>query len=301
MSLRRYDLNLLTALEALLRHRNVTRAGKELGLSQSATSHALIRLRQQFNDQLLVQSGREMLLTHRAETIFGPLEGALQALERIVEQKKFDPSTSVRRFKVGTADYVAFLTVSKLMQELEQTAPGVTLHVTWAEKDIQRKLRANELDVALIPRGHVEDDDLHSQTLFTDDLVVIASADHPEIGTTLDRATYERLPHARFRRDAGGGKSFADIQLLHNQLQPSAAVLVSDFLLLPFVISGTRCVSLIHRKLAEGLKESARIRILEPPFATAKLHVEAYWSHAAHSDPGHRWFRQILFGACSRP
>ena len=83
MTLRRYDLNLLTVLDALLRHRNVTRAGKGVGLSQSATSHALTRLRDLFGDQLLEPSGRQMVLSHRAETLVQPLSRALDLLNSL--------------------------------------------------------------------------------------------------------------------------------------------------------------------------------------------------------------------------
>jgi LysR family nod box-dependent transcriptional activator len=299
MTLRRYDLNLLTVLDALLRHRNVTRAGKEVGLSQSATSHALTRLREQFGDPLLQSSGREMLLTHRAEAISGPLGEALDILDLIFESKSFEPATSIRQFKIGTADYVAVLVVPSLLQRIEQGAPRITTQVTWAEKDIARKLRANQLDLALVPHGTITDEDLHSHTLFTDDLVVVASADHPDIGAELDAATYARLPHAKFRREQGGGVSYADLQLLHSGLDVKASVIVSSFLQLPFVISGTRSVALLHRRLAEKFKTVAGIRILEPPFPTTKLMVQAYWSHAANSDPGHRWYRETLFETCA--
>lgn len=298
MTLRRYDLNLLAVLDALLRHRNVTRAGKEVGLSQSATSHALTRLRELFGDQLLEPSGRQMLLSHRAETITQPLGRALDLLNSLFDARGFDPATSIRQFNVGTSDYVAILVLPSFAKNLSACAPGVVTHFTWAEKDIAKKLRASQLDLALVPHGTLSDEDMHSHPLFTDDLVVIASADNPEIGDSLDAETYERMPHARFKREQSGGQSYADLQLQHSGLNVEASILVSNFLLLPFAISGTKCLALLHKRLAERLRDTAGIKVLKPPFPTTQLHVHAYWSHAAHSDPAHKWFRTQLFEIC---
>jgi len=294
MSLRRYDLNLLTVLDALLRHRNVTRAGKELGLSQSAASHALMRLRELFGDALLVPSGREMICTQRAEAIVEPLEGLLAQIERLLATDSFDPASAVRRFRLGTADYVALMVLPEVMRKIQDAAPRVTIHVTWAVKDVPAKLRSNLLDLAIVPRGLLRDDDLHAMPLFTDDLVVAACIDHPEIGETLDRETFERQPHASFRRENTAEKSFAETQLFQNRIQPQQSVMVSDFLLLPFILPGTRCITLIHRRLGERLRAAAPIKLLPPPFPTDRLFIEAYWSHEAHSDPAHRWFRTVL-------
>lgn len=300
MTLRRYDLNLLTVLDSLLRHRNVTRAGKEVGLSQSATSHALTRLRDLFGDQLLEPSGRQMVLSHRAETLVQPLGRALDLLNSLFNTGAFEPATSIRQFNVGTSDYVAILVLPTFAQKLEASAPGIVTHFTWAEKDIAKKLRSGQLDLALVPHGTLADEDLHSHPLFTDDLVVIASADNKEVGKSLNVETYERMPHARFRREQSGGQSYADLQLQHSGLAVQASILVSNFLLLPFAISGTKCLALLHKRLAERFRKAAGIKILEPPFPTTKLHVHAYWSHAAHADPAHKWFRTQLFEVCEK-
>ena len=299
MTLRRHDLNLLPILDALLRHRNVTRAGKELGMSQSATSHALMRLRGQFGDPLLVRNGRETVLTHRAQAIAEPLAGILEVLDRLMATERFDPSTGVRRFKIGTADYVALVVLPRLANRLEQVAPKVSVHVTWAVKDVPEKLRSNQLDLALVPRGTVTDASLHSQGLFTDEMVVVVGAKNRAIGETLDYETYTRLPHAVLQHDNTSVRSFATIQEAENQVHANEALVVSDFLLLPFVIAESGYISLLHRRLAERLRRAAQVRIFPPPFPTATLNVDAYWSHAAHSDPGHRWFRELVAEICA--
>jgi DNA-binding transcriptional LysR family regulator len=298
MSMRRYDLNLLPILDSLLRQRNLTRAGKELGLSQSAMSHALVRLRTQFKDRLLIPSGREMLLSHRAEAMAPALSEILGLCEHLLDTRSFDPATASRRFKIGTADYVALLFLPLFLARLKET-PGITLQVTWDRQEKPAKLRSNQLDLAIVPRGTFEDTDLHSETLLVDDLVVVTCLHNPEVGGTLDRETFLRLPHARMRLENTVVQNFSDIQLANNQIEPRDVVLVSNFLLLPFILRGTNLISLISRRVAEKLRESAEIKMFEPPFPTAKLYLDAYWSHRVHSDPGHQWLRSVLREVCA--
>jgi LysR family nod box-dependent transcriptional activator len=299
MTLRKYDLNLLTVLDALLRHRNVTQAGQELGLTQSATSHALLRLREQFGDKLLVPSGRSMVLTHRAEALAGPVAQLLAMAERIVDTRTFEPATATRRFKIGMGDYVAYLILPALLNHLQAAAPQVSLQVTWTGKDMAGKLKSGELDLAILPRDNLKDEFVHGQALFSDELVVIAAKTNKEVGERIDLDTYRRLPHAIFRNESTGAPSFADLQLARNQVAPRESVLVPEFLLLPAIVSTTNYIALVHRRLAERMTTMAPLKLVPPPFPSGPLHVSAFWSHEANSDAGHRWFREELARLCA--
>ncbi len=299
MSLRKYDLNLLTILDALLRNRNVTQAGQELGLTQSATSHALLRLREQFDDKLLVPSGRSMILTHRAEALANPVSDLLQMAERIFDADRFEASTAIRRFKVGMGDYVALIVLADLVDHLHVAAPNITMQVTWAGRDIVSKLLLGDLDLAIVPEFDTAEQ-VHSKRLFNDEFVVIAARDHPDVGDVVDVETFQSQCYATFRDDASGSTGFADLQLAKLQISAPKTLIVPNFLLLPFVVSSTRCISLVHRRMAEKMAELLPIKLIRPAFELAPLHVSAYWSHKAHKNPGHRWFREQLGGVCDR-
>ncbi len=299
MSLRRYNLNLLPVLDALLRHRSVTRAGQELGMSQSAASHALTRLRAHFKDELLVPAGGEMLLTHRAEVIAGALPDLLEIASRLLERDSFHPKHSVRTFKLGTADYVGLLLLPEITAKLPGVAPDIQMQLTWDRNDMPKKLRSGQLDFALMPRGTLDETDLHSETLFADELVVIVGAANPRVGDKLDLETFCALRHVSFRRENTTHKGFAEIQLAQARVSIHNILLVSDFLLMPFVVASTESAALVSRKMAERFAAHG-IRIFPPPFPTDKLYIEAYWSHAQDSDQGHRWFRGMLRAAAER-
>jgi DNA-binding transcriptional LysR family regulator len=127
--LRRYDLNLLLSLHALLHTRNVTQAGDWLGVSQPAMSSDLRRLRQMFKDELLVRSGREYQLTALASSLVEPLTQAVADIERALNWRpNFDPSTDTCSFSVAMSDHVMALFLPALAARLPVEAPNVTIH-----------------------------------------------------------------------------------------------------------------------------------------------------------------------------
>ena len=105
MHLNRFDMNLLIALDALLREKSVTRAGERIYLSQSAMSGALQRLRDHFGDELLVRVGRELELTPRAEALVEPIRDILLRVQAALEEPSFEPATAMRTFSIMMSDY----------------------------------------------------------------------------------------------------------------------------------------------------------------------------------------------------
>src|SRR5689334_8481772 len=104
---RRFNLNLLRVLDAMLECRNVTRAGERFNLTQPAASAALARLREAFGDELLVQVGREMKLTPKAERMRDPIKQLLALLETTLESTEVNPRAWSGEFIIATADYAA--------------------------------------------------------------------------------------------------------------------------------------------------------------------------------------------------
>lgn len=129
MNLSAIDLNLLRVLDALLREGHVGRAAARVGLSQPATSHALRRLRDLFGDPLLVQIGRRMVLSPRAEMLRLPLERVLQDIGGLIDPAPFSPETSRRTFRLMMPDLVGDQIGPLLVERLSSAAPGVHLQI----------------------------------------------------------------------------------------------------------------------------------------------------------------------------
>src|SRR5262249_28735626 len=156
----------LIPLRALLQERNVTRAARRVGLSQSSMSHALARLRAHFDDALLVQAGRHLVLTERAKALIEPVEQATAKLERVfLHHERFDPRTSRRLFRIVSTDNLALYLFPRLVALLSKEAPGIAIRVEQLPADWVEPLQSGEIDLKL-GRKYPIAAGLRSQQLF---------------------------------------------------------------------------------------------------------------------------------------
>jgi DNA-binding transcriptional LysR family regulator len=200
------DLNLLAVLGALLEHRNVTRAGEGLRLSQPTMSGALARLRQHFGDELLVRSGREYQLTPLASGLLPAVREALGQVERTLGvPAEFDPPTSLRRFSIAISAQ-SILALSGQLGRVHELAPGVRLDM-WPITTTLMETGHSLLgyDVLIGPAGFRADG--NPEVLLRDRIVYVADPANPRLRDGQDRFTVEdlaRLPHAAARLPQSG-------------------------------------------------------------------------------------------------
>ena len=291
LNLKNVDLNLLVALEALLRERNVTRAGRAVGLSQPAMSATLARLRSLFDDALLQRVGREYQLTARAAELNEPLKVALGAIERTLERAPtFDPATAKRRFRIATTDYLLVVLCGPLVAHLQRVAPGIQLQLRQSTPDVAQDLTARRLDLTLQPAALVPE--AATQELFTDHWVCAVWRGHPTVKKRITIEQLASLAHASFavRRNSLSERFLGP----HLDRPVQVAVTSQSFVSLPFLVRGTQLVTLVQHLLAARLQEQAEIRILEPPVPIPKLIMGMSWNPVYTSDAGHSWLRRTI-------
>src|SRR6185437_1167108 len=180
MHFRNLDLNLLVALDILLRERNITVAGKRLHLTQSAMSGALARLREYFGDELLVQVGRRMVPTPLGESLAGPVRNALLNIQETIATKTtFDPAVSKRHFKLMMSDYAATVLMSAALSRIETLAPAVRIDVLSNDVDSPaEELERGAVDFLIMPEQYLLK--AHpSARLFEDEYACVGWADNP--------------------------------------------------------------------------------------------------------------------------
>jgi DNA-binding transcriptional LysR family regulator len=293
MNLAQLDLNLLVALDALLRDRNVTRAGEAIGLSQPAMSSALARLRRMFNDELLVRVGREYHLTTLAQELEGPLAHILHEIEQTFESRPtFDPASDERVFSVSASDYATFLLVGPMMQQAAVEAPNVTIQVLPLDSHSRAGLEAGETDLIIMPSSIGPD--LPSQDLFADRYVCVVSQEHEAVGTSISLEDYLSLPGVTYGRGISAIESTGDRSILAGGKNLHIRLTVESFFLIPFLVVATPLVGLVHERLARRLTSAANIRIVEPLFETPVVSETMYWHPRRTTDPAHRWLRDML-------
>ncbi|WP_369250066.1 LysR family transcriptional regulator [Streptomyces sp. R41] len=290
MNLASLDLNLVVALRALLEERNVTRAGKRIGLSQPAMSAALARLRRHFDDDLLSRVGGHYELTALGQVLLDRTSTACDLLERLfTSQADFDPATESREFTIVASDYAVAVFGAELARSLHREAPGIRLRFTQTPTGIVEAAGTllSTTDGLLMPHGIISD--FPATELYQDQWVYLVADDNPEVGDHLTRDDLARLPWVTYQRtyDAPAVR-----QLGMLGIEPRVEVSVDSFQVLPFMVAGTRRITLIQELLAERLRGLAPVRIMRAPYAAVPLQ-EALWWHPVHThDAAHIWLRE---------
>ena len=296
LNLRTIDLNLLVVLDALLAERSVSRAGLRIGLTQSATSAALARLREIFRDPLLVRAGRGLVLTRNAEELILPVRDILGRIEHALEERpEFDPRKATRTFSISASDYATLVLLAPFVRAMAVEAPGIAVHILPRFRDVARVLQTDAADIVVEPRELFADPRFDSESLFSDRWLCAVDADNAEVpGNRLTLTRYQNLPHLVYSIGPDRQLNLADQHLAKMNVHRQFEVTVESFLLVPFLLRGTRLVSVILERAARQLIASTNIRVLKPPVALPDIHEAMFWHPRHRTDPGHRWLRARL-------
>ena len=290
------DMNLLVVLDALLAERNATRAAERLGMTQSAVSRALARLRVFFGDPLFVRAPTGLVATPHAEALAPALRSALEQLGHVVDRAvTFEPATSARRFTISAADLAESAVLPGLMQLLAAEAPGVDIQVRAPDDALLEQLEAGEIDLA-VGIFHEAPAAFRRQTLFRDGFACLVRADHPAVADRLTLDDYVALGHILVSpRSRDGG--FVDRALAAHGKQRRVALLVPHFLVAPMVAATTDLVVTMPRSIAERVAGKHGLRVLEPPIELPGFAISQMWHERVHDDTAHAWLRGVLLRA----
>ena len=305
MHLNRLDLNLLVALNALLSEKNVTKAAERVFISQPAMSGALQRLRENFNDPLLVRVGRSMELSPKAHELIQPVSEILLKIDNIMNADVvFDPSRARRTFTIAMTDFVALTLMPGIINHALEKAKGVQFIIRPIAGSFQDELQSGNID--LIIRADVKyrkisksEPDYFSEPLFSDEWVCVADINHPTLEDTLSLEQYLSLPHASLHFGVGTG-TMEEVSLMNMSLDTHVQVAAHSFSNLAFLISGTPLISLLPKKLALILQKKYSLKIFTPPIDIPMLRENMIWLGRFNEDPGHKWLRSIFLDAAKK-
>lgn len=289
MHLNKLDLNLLVAFRALMAHRNVTGAARDLGVTQPALSHALTRLRQHYKDPLFFRVKGVMQPTPRATEIYGPIAEALEKISGTYHSA-WDPASVHRTFHIGLIGYATLFLLPALMLKLRTDAPGMQLFVDYMSAgQANRLLGGPNLDfmIGVLPTKNPA---YIAEPLGVDRFVVIAHRTHPEIGQNLSREQYVRLEHVRIPFYAG----IVDENLRNQGVSRNFSIELDNVWSVPFVVSRSNLLATIPERIAFVFKEFCQLNVFTMPFDMPNYQVNIVWHRRAQSDPAHAWLRQVM-------
>lgn len=286
------DLNLLVVLEALLHERHVTRAAARVGLSQSATSHALARLRELYGDPLLVRSGGKLALTPRAHALLPVVTRALADLHAtITREPAFDARASERAFRFGADDYTQAVLMPPLIEYFEREAPGINLSIVHTPNPAEL-VNDGQIDLATVVGTSVPSP-LRRRQLFTEGFACMVRKGHPSVKSKLTLSQYLALRHLVVAPSGAPG-SIVDTELEKRGKQRRVALRVSSFLVAPVLVSKSDLITTAPTRLAQSFASVFPLRVLPAPIPLPRYVFSIAWHPRLDNDPAHTWFRDVV-------
>lgn len=292
MRYKRFDLNLLVVLDALLREKSVSRAAEHLNLSQPAISAALGRVRQHLNDDILVLHGKTMVPTAHALSMAPIVSRALADIDALITASTvFDPATSRRRFRICASDYVTVILLAPLMVELAAVAPGLSFDISPPGPDVLPKFERGEIDILLTPMQFTAEN--HPRhLLFEERHVVVGCSKNPVLQAPMSEETFFGEGHVVIELDHS--QTYAEQALGELNRRRRIDVVCSSFLAVPWVLLNSRLLAVMHERLAKMVVGSLPLKMVAMPIELPPM-PEMVQHHAARSnDDGIQWLLQRL-------
>lgn len=286
------DLNLLPALEALLRRRNVTHAAAEVGLSQPAMSRALARLRDIFDDPLLVRTGGRLALTPVAESLAPKVAAALESLRGLFRAPAIDPSGLRRTIRLAAADAQTILLAPGLIARLEREAPGVDLVFSAIGRDIMSRMELGEVDLCFATAATPLPPGVVSETIGRDRLALVMRRGHPASNREWTLSDYGLYRHATVSF-FGDGVSEIDAKLGAAGVERRIGLVTPHFMAAVAAVAASHLVTTISAAFAERFAPSFDLILKPPPFDDA-LDMTIVSTRLRAADPVLQWFRRVL-------
>ena len=300
MNFATFDLNLLRVLDAVFRDGSTVKAAERLGLSQSAVSGALSRLRHALDDPLFVRHGNRLVATDYATALQEPLRQELERLETLLSPPDvFDPGTATGTFRIAASDFFAELLMPPLGNLLHQAAPGIHAQlVDLVPHNYVASLEHRNADVALIPDTALPGW-VNRAPLFGSPFQVIARRDNPGIaglepGRTMPIDTFCALHHVLFSPE-GNLAAMGDAALARVGRQRQVSMTVPVFSGVCRAVSESDLIALVPGQLAHKVSGMFDLRVFEPPMEIDSPLIIGIWHKRSDKSPLSAWLRGQVF------
>jgi len=301
MRFQKLDLNLLVMLDALLQERSVSQAAERVHLSQSATSSALGRLRDYFEDELLVLKGRNMVLTPRGEDLVEPVRAVLEQIRTtIAVAQPFDPASSSRTIGLMASDYTVEVLLARAMREFAEEAPNLAFEISPMGDDVVEELQRGRADI-LITIDTAISTEHPSAPLWEDDFVVVGWSGNRALAEPMTRELYESLGHVTARFGWQRVPSFEEWALRSQSVQRRVEVVAPTFSSVASFLVGSQRIATMHRRLARRMAQTMPLILIDTPIAIPGIRQAAQWATSSDNDPAIRWVVKRLQQLAAAP
>lgn len=277
-------------------HGSVTAAAQHLGMSQSAVSTALSKLRDRYGDPLFQRVGHGMQATARMRGLIDPLREALSRVDgTLASESGFNPRTTAHTFTFAMTDLGEMVFMPKILRRIRQFAPRASVRsVAASATQIARGLENGEIDLAVGYFPDLREKSFLEKHLFFHHFVCLLRANHPISASTLSLAQFLSLEHAVVY---GAGRSYEIFErfLRSKKIHRPVVLETPHFMSIPFIISQSDLVVTVPHAVGMFVKSvHMNIRIAQPPMRTPRIDLKQHWHRNFQRDPKSKWLREVV-------
>lgn len=293
VNLRNFDLNLLVIFRAIMNRGSIAGAAEEIGLSPSAVSHALARLRVMLNDELFFRTADGVSPTDRARELNADIERGLGFISTAISlQHQFEPEKAERVFTMQVADYVSGFLLPRLAERLQVEAPGVSIEILPFSVSPESVWDRVDMQVRLTP-GRLQPEMVRSQRLLADEIVVLMRRDHPRVAEKMTAELYAELPHVKLSQSATG-TTVIDDALTARGLKRHMAMTVASWFEVPDIVANSDLIAIAPRRLFSLDPRLNKLWAVPLPLEEVVFSFDLCWDLRTEREPGQKWLRKVV-------
>lgn len=310
MNISRIDLNLLVYLDVLLREKNVTKAADQLGITQPAMSNSLRRLRDLFDDPLLIRTSQGMTPTERALELQPAIRDILSNVEKAVQPAaEFRLQESDRLFRIMASDYSESTLIPALLDDIRDVAPHIRLDILTPSDVTIQDVEKGKVDMA-INRFDYLPQSFHQVTVWRDNFTCLMSRDNPVL-KNFSLESYLDASHiwvSKTGMGVGVGMNPTDTQRLGwvdealGQIDKKRHIRVftRHYQVAALLARQPDLIATLPRQAALLSADDRRLVMKPPPFPIVPIELKMAWSPLLHHNPGHTWLRRLIVEVAQR-
>jgi DNA-binding transcriptional LysR family regulator len=289
------DLNQLVLFQQLMVERRVSKVADNLGLTQSAVSNTLAKLRRQFGDDLFVRTPAGMMPTPFAEQLAEPIGYALGMIHSGLNQhSRFDPASVKRSVTIGVTDIGEIVFLPELVDHLRQVAPGVSLStVRTTATNLRDDMEAGKVDLAIGPLPQLKAG-FFQRRLFQQRYVCLFRKGHALDRKRLTLADFKAAEHLIIV-SAGTGHGKVDDLIRRAGVERNVRLTIPHFVSVGHLLRRTDMVATVTERLAKSLAEPFDLTFRPHPVELPEIAINVFWHAKVHRSPAHQWLRGVVF------
>jgi DNA-binding transcriptional LysR family regulator len=299
------DLKLLVVFDEIRKCRSITLAAENIGVTQSAISKSLQRLRHNLGDTLFVRTTNGMEATPRAEALEAPISEILRAYyDRIAIAPSFDPVSSERIFTVHASDLGMSIFLPIVVPEVKRQAPSVRIHCTTAnQREVLDALENGDIDLSLGAFSSLSESGIYQQRLFVEHYICLVRRGHPLCDAPcFDLNVFREKTHIIIASGKSGHVHGRAETILLDEIPPlNVALKVPSFVLAAMLLRSTDHILTIPSAAAIALAPEFELESLPCPVPLPEFTVFQYWHERFSHDPACQWLRGLIRDAFDGP